>query len=129
MSWYIGGVVIVAVLAFAISKVLTRGEGAPVFWSSQAEPSIDEMLREVKRLKASKAQWPEILTALNPTANRRIDAILQRLRGPHLFTPHIALNVVKTGCIEARNKNSDAGYKMAMEEALKSWEKIGSAGN
>ena len=56
-----------------------------------------ELLTLVAKLRAQKAQWPEILRTLNPSSDASANEILLAIRGPHMFDPHTGLGVLETG--------------------------------
>ena len=79
---------------------------------------------EAQRLLRAGAQWPEILTALNPHGKNQAASLLQALRGPHMFNPGTALSVIIHGCDIALRKSSKASALIALQEAKRSMEKI-----
>lgn len=56
------------------------------------------LLDTVRKLSVSNAQWPAIMAALNPTRDSKLASLLQELRGPHMFVPHTALNIIENAC-------------------------------
>ena len=84
------------------------------------ERSAAELLALVRGLSAQGGTWPEILAAVNPTGDPLIAQKLNRLRGPHQFVPHTALNVVADGCERALERSPWAGQREAIEAALQS---------
>ena len=60
--------------------------------------SAADVLEEVGNLRRRSAAWPEVLALLNPDGDEETQHLLEALRGPHLFAPHVALNVLEDGC-------------------------------
>src|SRR5262245_28523897 len=60
-----------------------------------------EVLAAVARLRQQSASWPAILAALNPDGDPGVQRLLEEIRAPHLFAPHIGLNVLEAGCRRA----------------------------
>jgi hypothetical protein len=79
---------------------------------------------EAQRLHKAGAQWPEVLTALNPQCDNQTTILLQALRGPHMFNPGVALSVILHGCDVAIRKSSTASALVALQEANESMEKV-----
>jgi hypothetical protein len=86
--------------------------------------SAEEALRRVRELQKSGALWPEILQALNPEGDSRAQQWLLDLRGPHLFRPDVALNVLEIGCRRALERDARADGRAALKEALRETGKI-----
>jgi hypothetical protein len=79
-----------AVVATAIAFLLLQQKPAP----ADGEPP----LQVVQRLQAVKAQWPQIMAELNPHNDQKTYQLLIELRGPHMFVPHVALNLIENAC-------------------------------
>jgi len=75
-------------------------------------------------LRTENAQWPTILTALNPRGDRAIAKLLVELRGPHLFAPQVALNVIMAGAQRALAANPGATALDALRESLRSTDTV-----
>ena len=56
------------------------------------------LLNTVRNLRATNAQWPAIMAALNPSRDSKLAGLLQELRGPHMFVPHTALSIIEDAC-------------------------------
>jgi hypothetical protein len=82
--------------------------------------SAAEVLRKVAELQKAGAGWPEIWTALNPDGEAEAQRLLVELRGPHLFAPHVGLNVLEDGCRRALAADPHADRLAALRAALKS---------
>ena len=81
--------------------------------------SVAEVVRHVKELQAANAQWPEIWQALNPNGDPQVQDLLVELRGPHMFAPHVALNVLEEGCLRVMVIDSNADLVAALRTAIK----------
>ena len=88
------------------------------------ELSAHDTKLEAQRLLKLRAQWPEVLTILNPTGESQIASLLQALRGPHMFVPGTALSVIIDGCDIALRKSASASALSALQEAKGSMEKV-----
>src|SRR2546426_269907 len=85
---------------------LAPGEPAgvqPSAVSPGRRPAISaaDILQRVQRLQTANAQWPEIWETLNPDGDAVTQQLLVELRGPYMFAPHVALNVLEIGCQRA----------------------------
>jgi hypothetical protein len=98
----------------AIGPMSTWGE-APLKVRSAKDLTV-----AIERLRAANAQWPEILSTINPKGKRSIERSLALIRQPHQFVPHLALNVIEDGCRRALARSPRATLKDALEEALRS---------
>ena len=87
-------------------------------------PSAANLLATVRRLNASAAQWPEILAAINPRGDSNIGKLLIGLRGPHMFVPHVGLNVIEDGCQRVLAGNPEAALIDALKEAARRSESV-----
>ena len=87
-------------------------------------PSAHEMKARTARLLATNASWPQIVADLNPSNDADIQAELQRIRGPHMFAPATALNVIRHGCELALRSSSHASALSALRAAGDSMEKV-----
>jgi hypothetical protein len=83
-------VLALAVVATAIAFLLLRQK--PV--AAENEPPLEV----VQRLQATSANWPQIMEELNPRNDHKIQQLLLELRGPHMFVPHVALNLIENAC-------------------------------
>jgi hypothetical protein len=82
--------------------------------------SVAQVVGRVKELQAANAQWPEIWQALNPGGNPQVQDLLVELRGPHMFAPHVALNMLEEGCLRVMVVDSNADLVAALRATLKS---------
>lgn len=80
-----------------------------------------DLLNVLAGLRASNAQWAQILAAVNPTQQPDVAELLFAIRGPHMFDPRTALGVIETG---ARNVPHTAPIAMALAEARESMNKV-----
>src|SRR5262245_7753978 len=82
-------------------------------------PTAAELAERIAELRRRPdAGWPEIWQALEADGDDATQRLLAELRGPHLFAPHVALNVLEEGCRRALAKNPAAGRLDALQEAL-----------
>jgi hypothetical protein len=80
--------------------------------------------RRVQELQKANAQWPEIWHALNPDEDAEAQQLLIEFRGPYLFAPHVALNVLQEGCRRALAHSPGADRAAALRAALQSDDRI-----
>ncbi|MEY4589186.1 MAG: hypothetical protein RL497_1262 [Pseudomonadota bacterium] len=78
---------------------------------------------QIKTLLNKNPGWDELFAALNPNNHSEINDLLTQLKGPHLFAPHIAANMLET-CLnkmEAQHLPVDSKtlLRMALEEGSK----------
>ena len=86
--------------------------------------SAAQVEAEATRLLASNASWPQITQSFNPSNDSQISAELQRIRGPHMFAPATAINVIKHGCEEVLRASPHASALSAIKAARVSMEKV-----
>jgi hypothetical protein len=139
MGWIIAGIVVVAILIFAIvlaSKRRTRPNSfrsqKPALPRTVVPPtstrespsrlSAAEMLSRVQRLRDGNAQWDAIWSALNPADEGEVQRLLVEIRGPHMFAPHLGLCVIEDGCKRALALSPNADALAALREAIRSQE-------
>ena len=77
------------------------------------------LLEATQRLQAANAQWPAILSALNPQSDGALGKSLLELRGPHMFAPNVALNAIADGAERALKANTRASALDALRESLR----------
>jgi hypothetical protein len=65
--------------------------------------------------------WPEVLSALNPSGDAAVAALLERIRAPHVFNPGLALKVIEAGC---RDVGMAASGLDALRAAAASTERV-----
>jgi len=82
------------------------------------------MKARTTRLLTIDAGWPQIIADLNPSGDADVQAELERLRGPHMFAPATALNVIHHGCELALRSRSHASALSALRAARDSMEKV-----
>jgi hypothetical protein len=82
--------------------------------------SAEDVLRRVLELEKRNAAWPEILATLNSEKDPQVQHLLTNLQGPHLFAPHVALNVLREGCQRSLAANPRADRLAALRAAIKS---------
>ncbi len=123
-------IVILALLVWwSILSARRKPKGQPIgtyrpkFHRSAGPPLATELMKRVEELQRSNAPWPEIQRVLGSTD------ILVAIRGPHLFAPHVGLNVIKHGCEIAIRKNPQADWWSALREAKASMERVTRCGD
>ena len=92
--------------------------------ASVAQFTAAQLRVSVAHLSKANAQWPEIMASLNPQNNAALRGELERIRGPHMFVPHLALQVIHHGCEEAVRANQNASAIAAITAARMSMEKV-----
>jgi hypothetical protein len=135
-------IIVLAVAAILIFAIIWTSRKRPsVFPSpevprpSPAPPSVPlkqvktrlsaaEMLSRVQALLAKDNQWDVILPDLNPTDDPEVQRLLISIRGPHMFAPHVGLNVIEEGCKRALSLSPNADALQALYEAIRSQETI-----
>jgi len=81
--------------------------------------SATDLLRRVRALREAGSTWPGILSAVNPRNDKVAADLLTRLRGPHQFAPHVALNVLEDACQRVIAANQRASDIDALREAIR----------
>jgi hypothetical protein len=81
--------------------------------------SATDLLARVRHLQQATAGWSEILAALNPGNDTVAADLLMRLRGPHQFAPHVALNALEDACERVIAANPGASGIDALQEAVR----------
>jgi hypothetical protein len=82
------------------------------------------LLEDVHSLKKASAQWPEILKRLNPDDEPHIRTILLEIRGPHIFAPHVALNIIEDICLSTPKPNGALTRMHLLERVKASMERV-----
>jgi hypothetical protein len=121
-------IVIIAGIFWRLTRPRPRRKSAPIAIRSQVQRttrrvSARELIGRVRELRRCNAQWPQIEQALGDSE------LLRSIRGPHLFAPRVALNVIESGCEFAMQKNPQADAHAALAEAKSSMEKITKLGD
>jgi len=83
----------------------------------------------IRRLRAENAQWPQILVKLNPRNDIAIGKLLLELRGPHMFMPHTALNILEDACRSTLRRNPHAKLRDVLYNACRSMRSVTEYGN
>jgi hypothetical protein len=86
--------------------------------------SAAEVLQRVNELQKANAQWPEIWQALNPDGDAQTQQLLSEFRGPYMFVPHLALNLLQIGCERALAGSPLASREQALREAMRADDQI-----
>jgi hypothetical protein len=87
------------------------------------------VLDTVRQLYAENAQWPKIVAELNPANDSAISALLIELRGPHMFVPHIALNIIENASCTVLEAKPSAGIEEVLKAARASMNRVTQFGN
>jgi len=109
-------VFIVAIMAYAAWRLIRRRR--------LGKPRGANILDVTRRLKATNAQWTTIMTTFNPHNNRHLHHWLIELRGPHMFTPHTALNIIEQACFSVLKDRPHATVKDVLRAACHSTHKV-----
>ena len=114
-------------------KLLRKGEPKPAWWKrvfgrwwsrpGTSDVRVDsrsarDLLSRVRALREAGAGWPQILSTLNPRNDKVVAGLLTKLRGPHQFAPHVALNVLEDACQRVIAANQRASDTDALRESL-----------
>jgi hypothetical protein len=83
-----------------------------------------ELLESICELQKRSAGWPEIWATLNPDGDSQVERLLVELRGPHMFVPHIALNILEEECRRLARVNAFSDRLAALTAALNSGNRI-----
>jgi hypothetical protein len=86
--------------------------------------SAAEALQRVNELKKANSQWPEIWQPMNPDGDAETLELLIGFRGPYMFVPHLALNVLQHGCERALADSPVANQVQALREAMRADDKV-----
>lgn len=119
-------VVVFLAVAGAMLFVMKRPGGGPApfggMFSSVAggsRLSAADMLTSCRELRRENASWETIFARLNPSGDRKTQELLIRIRGPHMFAPHLGLRVIETGCESALGGSESADAIAALQEAIR----------
>lgn len=133
-SLLVGGLLalLIMVVVYLIAKTRRRGRLPPAGRKTRQrerrgerdQPRGPALLDLLRRLQAMNAPWPTILAALNPRNEPQVAHWLVERRGPHLFTPHIALNVLEDACQATLRVPPDASVREVLSAACHSMRKI-----
>jgi hypothetical protein len=122
------------VVSTELEKLLRKGEARRPWWKRvfgrwwfgprTAGVSVDswsarDLLTRVRGLRQAGTGWPGILSAVNPRNDKVAADLLTKLRGPHQFAPHVALNVLEDACERVIAANQRASDIDALREALR----------
>lgn len=120
-----------ALIGFALLLVLVavwlrfRGGGQRLAVRSVARAlSVRDGLGLVRDLKRLNAQWTVIIARLNPGNDSEVYALLLRLRGPHMFNPGLALNVLESECEGFLKLRPLGTMREALVLAVRSMERV-----
>lgn len=104
---------LILVLAVAVSAI------AFFVWRMKPASKGESPLQVVQRLQAGKAQWPQIMAELNPKNDHKTQQLLLELRGPHMFVPHVALNLIENACRTLHTGDLRTAVSLACENMKK----------
>jgi hypothetical protein len=82
--------------------------------------SAKELLARVQALRKADAQWDAIWASLNPTDDEEVQRLLVEIRGPHMFAPHLGLNVIEDGGKRALASSPGADALDVLRQAIRS---------
>ncbi|MBI3681679.1 MAG: hypothetical protein HY235_14955 [Acidobacteria bacterium] len=83
-----------------------------------AAKSAAGVLQCILTLKKNNADWATIWQTLNPDGDVETQRLLVELRGPHMFVPHVALNVLELGCKRVLQFDPRASRVAALRSAI-----------
>jgi hypothetical protein len=86
--------------------------------------SAADVLQRASELQKANAQWPEIWQSLNPDGDAETQQLLIEFRGPYMFAPHVALNVLQIGCQRALAGSPAASRVQALREAMRADDQV-----
>jgi hypothetical protein len=86
--------------------------------------TVMELLRRITALQAANAGWSEIIPALNPSNNSEARNALEHIRGPHMFIPHVGLNVIEEECRKIATHAPTAEWLTALTAASQTMRRI-----
>lgn len=93
--------------------------------SGSRGPSKGASILDITRkLQAVNAQWPKIISELNPRNDPKATQLLLELRGPHMFAPHTALNIIVDACRSTLKTRPDASLCDILRNACESMKKV-----
>ena len=113
-TYAIVGSVLVVILTVWLLRRRTSSGGP-------AGPDLGEVIRQ---LRTSNAQWPTISAALNPKNDATVSGLLKELRGPHMFVPHTALNIIEDAYASTSRANPRADVRDVLKKACGSMNKV-----
>jgi hypothetical protein len=100
------------------------GLSVPALSKEEGVQTAAGLLQKVRELRASNAGWAEVWAGLNPDGDALTQELLTEIRGPHLFAPHVGLNVIEDGCRRALRRDAGANRVAALRAALHGSERI-----
>lgn len=100
------------------------GKRRGVFRSVSRPLSVRDGLGVVRDLKRVNAQWAAIFARLNPGSDSEVHALLLSLRGPHMFNPGLALNVLESECEGFVKVRPFGTMREALVLAVRSMERV-----
>jgi hypothetical protein len=86
--------------------------------------SVSELLRRIVELQRVNAEWTAIFQVLNPDNHAETLRHLNQLRGPHMFIPHVGLNVLEEECRRIAEFAPRADCMTAFRAAAKTMERL-----
>ena len=112
-----------AVVQFRLRSVRVGTRNRVHEWGS-SPIGVAQVLPVINGLMQDQAQWPEIIARLNPLDDAEIRRLVLVLRGPHMFVPGVALNILKMECESVARSSPSASICVALEAAVRSMERI-----
>lgn len=92
--------------------------------TSSGGPAGTDLGEVIRQLRTSHAQWPTISAALNPRNDATVSGLLKELRGPHMFVPHTALNIIEDAYASTFRSNPRASVRDVLKQACGSMSKV-----
>ena len=77
-----------------------------------------------RKLRATNAPWPTIMAQLNPRNDPKATELLLELRGPHMFAPHTALNIIEDACQSTLKARPSASLRDILRNACINMRKV-----
>jgi hypothetical protein len=114
--------ILAGVIIFVFTYVLFKSVGSKR--AAKHKTIGKNILDIILSLKAANAQWPLIMSRLNPKNDKKISKLLLELRGPHMFVPHIALNILEDASRSTLRANPHASLRDILDNACRSMKKV-----
>ena len=91
---------------------------------SETQYTVTELLRRIQILQSANAGWDLIFEHLVPNNDAETKRLLNLLRGPHMFIPHVGLNVLEEECRTIAAHSPRAEWITAFRAAEKTMERL-----
>ena len=110
-----------AVVAAPVSLAKSRAPGRA---KAESQYTVTELLRRIQILQSANAGWEMIFEQLVPNNDAETKRLLNLLRGPHMFIPHVGLNVLEEECRTIAAHSPRAEWITAFRAAEKTMERL-----